>query len=63
MHPVLASHFLAGSILTLALPVGLLLIFGFTSAHDKVPGRPTHAARIPSPLRPGRNQRMAGNQR
>lgn len=25
---------------TFALPVGLLLIFGFTSANDKVPGRP-----------------------
>ena len=25
---------------TFALPVGLLLIFGFTSAHDRVPGRP-----------------------
>jgi len=28
MHPVLASHFLAGSILTLALPVGLLVAVG-----------------------------------
>jgi ABC-2 type transport system permease protein len=25
---------------TFALPVGLLLIFGFTSAHDRLPGRP-----------------------
>lgn len=28
MHPVLASHFLAGSILTLVLPVGLLVAVG-----------------------------------
>jgi uncharacterized membrane protein YdfJ with MMPL/SSD domain len=28
MHPILASHFLAGSILTLVLPVGLLIAVG-----------------------------------
>ena len=28
MHPILASHFLAGSILTLVLPVGLLVAVG-----------------------------------
>jgi cytochrome c-type biogenesis protein CcmH/NrfF len=28
MHSILASHFLAGSILTLVLPVGLLVVVG-----------------------------------
>jgi hypothetical protein len=28
MHMIVASHFLAGSILTLVLPVGLLIIVG-----------------------------------
>jgi len=28
MHTILASHFLAGSILTLVLPVGLLIVIG-----------------------------------
>jgi hypothetical protein len=28
MHMIVASHFLAGSILTLVLPVGLLVIVG-----------------------------------
>jgi hypothetical protein len=28
MHMILASHFLAGSILTLVLPVGLLIVVG-----------------------------------
>jgi hypothetical protein len=28
MHLIVASHFLAGSILTLVLPVGLLIIVG-----------------------------------
>jgi hypothetical protein len=28
MHPILASHFLAGSILTLVMPVGLLVAVG-----------------------------------
>ena len=28
MHPIVASHFLAGSILTLVLPVGLLIVIG-----------------------------------
>jgi hypothetical protein len=28
MHVIVASHFLAGSILTLVLPVGLLIIVG-----------------------------------
>jgi uncharacterized membrane protein YdfJ with MMPL/SSD domain len=28
MHSILASHFLAGSILTLVLPVGLLIAVG-----------------------------------
>jgi hypothetical protein len=28
MHMIVASHFLAGSILTLVLPVGLLIVVG-----------------------------------
>jgi hypothetical protein len=28
MHTIVASHFLAGSILTLVLPVGLLILVG-----------------------------------
>jgi hypothetical protein len=28
MHMIVASHFLAGSILTLVLPVGLLVVIG-----------------------------------
>ena len=28
MHTIVASHFLAGSILTLVLPVGLLIVIG-----------------------------------
>jgi hypothetical protein len=28
MHVIVASHFLAGSILTLVLPVGLLIVVG-----------------------------------
>jgi hypothetical protein len=28
MHMIVASHFLAGSILTLVLPVGLLIVIG-----------------------------------
>jgi hypothetical protein len=28
MHTIVASHFLAGSILTLVMPVGLLIVIG-----------------------------------